>query len=47
VTRGEIRRLIEARAARGHAILLTVTSARQDAEIVGWLESWAELLRLE
>jgi len=47
VTRREVRRLLESRAARGHPVLLTLTSARGDAEIVEWLESWAELLLLE
>ena len=47
VTRREVRRLIESRAARGHSVLLTLTSARGDAEVVEWLESWAELLLLE
>jgi chromosomal replication initiation ATPase DnaA len=47
VTRHEVRQLLESRAARGHPVLLTLTSARGDAEVVEWLESWAELLLLE
>jgi chromosomal replication initiation ATPase DnaA len=47
VTRGEVRRLLEDRARRGRATLLTVTRARGDQEVLEWLEPWAELLRLD
>jgi chromosomal replication initiation ATPase DnaA len=47
VTRGEVRRLLEDRARRGRATLLTVTRARGDLEVLEWLEPWAELVRLE
>lgn len=47
VTRGEVRRLLEDRATRGRATLLTLTGARGDVEVLEWLESWAELLLIE
>lgn len=47
VTRDEVRRLLEDRAARGHCTVLTMTRSRGDAEVVEWLASWAELVRVD
>jgi hypothetical protein len=47
VTRDEVRRLVEARAARGRCTVLTMTRARGDAEVVEWLASWSELLAVD
>jgi chromosomal replication initiation ATPase DnaA len=43
-TRGEVQKLLEDRAARGHCTVLTMTRTRGDAEVVEWLASWAELV---
>ena len=45
-TRQELRRLFE-RAATRRPVLLTLTHARGDAEILAWLRPWAEVLSLD
>ena len=47
MARAELRRLLEERARRGHPVVLTLTSATGDTEVVEWLESWTELVLLE
>ena len=46
-TRNEVRRLLQERAARGRCTVLTMTRAREDAEVVEWLASWSELLAVD
>lgn len=45
-TREELRRLLVLRAAAGGAIVLTLTAGRGDAEIVRWLDGWADVVSL-
>jgi chromosomal replication initiation ATPase DnaA len=45
-TREEFRRLLQ-RAARQRPVLLTLTRAPGDAEVLRWLRSWAELHSLD
>jgi chromosomal replication initiation ATPase DnaA len=46
-TREELRRLLLLRAARGGATVLTLTAGRDDTEIVGWLDGWADVVSLD
>jgi chromosomal replication initiation ATPase DnaA len=46
-TRGELRRLLLLRAGNGGATVLTLTAGRDDAEIVGWLDDWADVASLD
>ena len=46
-TREELRRLLVLRAARGGATVLTLTAGRDDTEIVGWLDGWADVVSLD
>ena len=43
----ELRRLLVLRAASGGATVLTLTAGRDDAEIVGWLDGWADVASLD
>ena len=45
-TREELQGLLVLRAARGGATVLTLTAGRDDAEIVRWLEGWADVASL-
>jgi hypothetical protein len=45
-TREALRRLL-GKAAQRRPVLLTVTTSRDDAELIGWLGSWAEVRRLD
>jgi hypothetical protein len=46
-TREELRRLLVLRAASGGATVLTLTAGRDDAEIVRWLDGWADVVSLD
>ena len=46
-TREELRRLLVLRAASGGATVLTLTAGRDDTEIVGWLDGWADVVSLD
>ena len=46
-TREELRRLLVLRAANGGATVLTLTAGRDDAEIVKWLDGWADVASLD
>ena len=45
-TREELRRILDL-AARRRTVLLTLTRARGDAEVLRWLRPWAEILSLD
>jgi chromosomal replication initiation ATPase DnaA len=46
-TREELRRLLLLKAANGGAVLLTSTGGRGQAEIVRWLDGWADIVSLD
>jgi chromosomal replication initiation ATPase DnaA len=46
-TRQELRRLLLLRAANSGATVLTLTAGRDDAEIVRWLDGWADVASLD
>jgi len=43
----ELRRLLVLRAANGGATVLTLTAGRDDADIVRWLDGWADVASLD